>query len=296
MKEFKINNLKNIKLNILEGDDVEDPKAILINVHGISSHFQKVYDCEDSIDYRENFFTPNNIKIFGLEFHGHGKSEGLKCSINSFNDLVDDLYCLVLYINEKYESKIPIFILAESMGGAVAIKFNIKYQFLTNIKGYILLAPMCGIDDSLKPHPIAINILMYLSNYFPTLPVLGTNSTIKDSCLNKEYIEMKEKNEYFYHGKIRLNTARECFYTSLWINEYGKLFNSPLFLIHGKDDTITSPILSEKFYNNVPIENKEIYMPKGTNHSVTLRINDNDIHPKFVWIKIYNWINSQLEI
>jgi acylglycerol lipase len=295
MKEFRINNLKNIPINIIEGEDLSHPKAIIVNVHGISSHFQEVYYCEDSIRYRDSLFYPNNIKTYGLEFHGHGKSQGLKCSIDDFDDLVNDLYCLIKYIRNIYND-IPIIIIAESMGGAVAIKYNIKYQFETNIAGYILLAPMCGIDDRLKPHPISISILMLLSNYLPTLPVLKTQEKMNNSCMNEKYMELKEKSDYYYHGKVRLNTARECYYTSLWIKENGKLFNSPLFLLHGLDDTITDPKLSIDFFNNVPNKNKKIYLPKNTNHSLTLRVDDNDLHPKLVWIKIINWISSTLEL
>jgi len=148
MKEFRINNLKNIPINIIEGSELKNPKAIIVNIHGISSHFQEVYYCEDSIRYRDSLFYPNNIKIYGLEFHGHGKSEGLKCSIDDFDDLVNDLYCLIKFIKIKHNN-IPIFIIAESMGGAVAIKFNIKYKFEMDIKGYVLLAPMCGIKKFL---------------------------------------------------------------------------------------------------------------------------------------------------
>ena len=291
MKEFKINNLKNIPINIIEGLDISKPRAIIINVHGISSHFQEVYYCEDSIKYRDSLFYPNDIKIYGLEFHGHGKSGGLKCSIDNFDDLVDDLYCLIKFVREKYSYNLPVFIIAESMGGAVAIKYNIKYQFETNITGYVLLAPMCGIDDRLKPHPIAISILMFLSNYFPTLPVLSTTKKMNSSCKNKEYAILKEQCNYYYHGKVRLNTARECYYTSLWINEHGNLFNAPLFLLHGVDDTITNPQLSIDFFNKVPNKNKTIYLPKDTQHSLTLRTDDKDIHPKLVWIKILRWID-----
>lgn len=294
MKEFKIDNLNNLKLNIIEGDVVQDPIAIIINVHGISSHFQPVYDSEDSFIYRNNFFFNNDIQIYGLEFHGHGKSEGLKCSIDSFDDLVDDLYCLTKFIEDKFDSEIPIFIIAESMGGAVAIKFNVKYKFETNIKGYILLAPMCGIDDNLKPNPIVINILMFLSNYLPYLPVLGTNSQMQKSCQNEKFLEAKNSNQFYYHGKLRLNTARECYYTSLWINKFGHLFNAPLFLIHGLDDDITKPNLSIKFFNNVVNKNKKIYLPKNTNHSVALPLNENDCHPKLIWVKILIWIKSFL--
>ncbi len=296
MREFKINNLRNIKINVLEGSDIENPSAILLNVHGITSHFQESYYTEDSFIYRNNFFYSNNIKIFGLEFHGHGKSDGLKCSIDSFDNLVDDLHCLVTYVNEKFGKNIPKFIIAESMGGAVAIKYNIKYQFETNINGYILLAPMCGIDEKLKPHPLAISILMFLSNYFPTVPVLGTNSDMEKSCKNKSFLERKKKNEYYYHGKLRLNTARECYYTSLWINQYGHLFNAPLFLLHGIDDEITNPYLSIKFFNSVANKSKKIYLPKGSNHTLALPTSDEDVRPKIIWIKILLWIKNQLSI
>ena len=126
MKEFKINNLNNIPLNIIEGKHVDNPLAVIINVHGISSHFQEFYKSEDNLEYRDNFYQ-ESYKSYDLEFHGHGKSNGIRCSIDKFDNLVDDLYCLVKYVSNIYKN-IPIFIIAESMGGAVAIKYNIKYR------------------------------------------------------------------------------------------------------------------------------------------------------------------------
>merc|ERR1711871_1843252 len=120
MKEFTIYNSKNIPLNILEGATINNPSAIIINIHGISSHFQEIFYSEDCLRYRSSLFGSSNIKIFGLEFHGHGKSGGLRCSIDNFDDLVDDLLCLVKYVMKTYPEK-PIFFIAESMGGAVAI-------------------------------------------------------------------------------------------------------------------------------------------------------------------------------
>ena len=258
---------------------------------------KKEFYCEDCFEFRESLFSDFNIKSYALEFHGHGKSEGLKCSIENFDDLVDDLYCLVKYIRKgDSENKIPIFIIAESMGGAVAIKFNIKYQFETQIKGYILLAPMCGIDDHLKPNVVLKNILMTLSNFIPNFKALSTNSKISNSCKNKKYAELKKECDFFYHDKMRLNTARECYNTSLWINKYGSLFNAPLFLLHGIDDIITNPQLSINFYNKVPNKNKVIYLPKNTNHSLLIGIDDDDEHPKAVWEKITSWITNILEI
>ncbi len=292
MKEFKINNHNNISLNIIEGLPIDDPKAIVINVHGIGAHFQEIFESEDNISYRDSLFYPNNIKLYGLEFHGHGKSDGIRCSIDNFDDLVEDLHCLILYVKKKYKDSVPIFIIAESMGGAVAIKYNIKYQHETRIKGYILMCPMCGIDESLKPHPIMVSILLNLSKFFPTLQALDTGSQISCWCKNKKFLEAKEKSKFCYKGKFRLNTARECHNTSVWIKENGKLFNAPLFVLHGLDDKITDPNLSIKFFNESPNPIKEIYLPKGTNHVLSLGVDDNDLHPKLVWLKVLNWINN----
>ena len=293
MKEFKINNLKNIPLNILEGQDINNPESIIINIHGITSHFQEIFYCEDSLVFKDDKFISKNYKTFGLEFHGHGKSGGIVCSIDSFDDLVDDLLCLVKHIDARFPN-IPRFIIAESMGGAVSIKYNIKYQFKYPIKGYILMSPMCGIDDSLKPNIFAIHLLLTLSKFIPTYAALGTNSKMRESSRNKKYSELKNNCKYNYNGKMRLNTARECYNTSLWIKEYGKLFNAPLFLLHGIEDTITNPQLSIEFYKKVPNKLKNIYLPKNTDHCLFIGLHEEDDHPKIVLNKVLEWINKIL--
>jgi len=294
MKQFMIKNLKNLDLNILEGEHIEIPKALLIHVHGIGSHFQEIYYCEDSLIYKDLLFKRSNIKSFAVELHGHGKSDGLRCSIDRFDDLVDDLYCLIIYLKNNTYANLPIFILAESMGGAVAIRYNIKYQFETQIKGYILLSPLCGIDDRLKPNPISISILMCLSYYIPTYQALSTTTKMKTDIHNKEYLKLKDECKYSYHDKMRLNTARECYYISLWINDYGHLFNAPVFLLHGLSDTITNPEQSINFYDKVPNKIKDIYLPENKDHSLLIKENDYDRHPSIVLNKINYWINKLL--
>ena len=153
---------------------------------------------------------------------------------------------------------------------------------------------MCGIDDGLKPNPVAISVLMFLSNIIPTFKALDTNSKMNKTSDNKFFIELKKKCKYNYSDKMRLNTARECYYTSLWIKEYGKLFNAPLFLLHGIDDKITNPQLSIDFYNKMPNKRKQIYLPNNTDHSLLIRVNKDDEHPKIVLDKIHNWIKGLL--
>ena len=84
IKQFYLKNHMSVNINILEGSNIENIKGIIINIHGIGSHFQHVYNYIDEFTYKDSFFRKFNFKSFALEFHGHGKSEGKKCFINSF--------------------------------------------------------------------------------------------------------------------------------------------------------------------------------------------------------------------
>ena len=59
-------------------------------------------NCFDNFYTRDIFFRNKNIKSYALEFQGHGKSEGPKCLINDFNDLVENIRVLVEYLNQRY--------------------------------------------------------------------------------------------------------------------------------------------------------------------------------------------------
>ena len=69
-----------------------------------------------------------------------------------------------------------------------------------------------------------------------------------------------------------------------------------LFLLHGTDDQVTNPNLSISFFNKVANSNKKLYLPKNTNHALFVGNDDNDIHPKIVWGKIFSWINNLIQI
>ena len=106
MKEFYLINKINKKINILEGKEINDINGIIIHIHGLGSHFQNLYNSLDEFENRDNLFSRFNYKSFALEFHGHGKSEGDRCKINSFDDLLDDLETLINYLNKIFRTLI----------------------------------------------------------------------------------------------------------------------------------------------------------------------------------------------
>lgn len=286
MKDFFIIS-NGIKINVLT-NPLKNPISILIHLHGLHSHFQFIYDCPDDLKYRISYFEKVGILSYALEFAGHGKSDGLKGYISNFNDLIENVAELVELIKHDHPN-IPIFILAESMGGAVAIKYSILNKF---IKGVILLAPMCGISEKVKPNFVLSKVLIGLSKVIPTWKMLSTNKLKESTPI--EFEEAKQLCKYQYNGKLRMATARECYNVCKWINENCTKFDTPVLILHAKDDIITTINCSINFIGKCSSPDKELVSLDSKNHALLVPYTQDDNTPNIVMEKIIEWILARL--
>ena len=244
-------------INIIEGVDVPNAQAIILHIHGIGSHFQFIYKNLDDFSERDYHLSKFNYKSVCFEFYGHGKSEGPRCCINNFDDLVDDLTAVILHLKTKFSNTsapIPIYLFAESMGASVCLKFIItstNLDALDAIRGLIFISPMCGIDPDLKPGPVMTNILMFASNIIPEWKLLTTTNKMGTrNVINKDFIKARDASPYIYKDAHRLATARELYLNSLWTPENAHLINKssksnpipkPILIFYGLCDKITPP-------------------------------------------------------
>ena len=145
MLNFFILNDNDVKLNIIS-HKLDNPSAILIHLHGLHGHFQHIFDCVDDFENRIKYLKKANILSYALEFRGHGKSSGKKGFVENIDNLVSDIKRLIEYILCLHQG-VSIYLLAESMGGAIAVKTSI---YIKEIKGVILLAPMFDISKKVN--------------------------------------------------------------------------------------------------------------------------------------------------
>lgn len=289
MIEYYINSNNN-KINILEGQNVNNCKGIIINVHGLGSHFQYIYNTLNELTNKDKFFSKYGYKIFGFEFHGHGKSDGRSCTIYNFNDLVSDLNNVITFIKSKY-SDINIYLLGESMGGSVIIKYIAT--IINNISGIILLSPMCGIDKNMRPNYCLEKILLGASYFFPLFPY-GLNKNIMEaSTNNKKYINAFNKSIYNFNKKYPLVTLRELYNTSLILQDLEPKILCPCLMIHGNIDIITPIKSTIKFYyktcNN---NNNKLLIINNKGHNLLVPNDDNDTQPLYIYNNILEWLNK----
>ena len=259
--------------------------GVLIHLHGLGSHFQSTFDSMDSFTNRANAF--NSYISYGLELRGHGLSSGTRFMIYDFDDYLSDLHCLVEYITLYHPMK-PIYIIGQSMGGAITCKYSIKYPDI--IAGIILLSPMCGISDELNKSWISIKTMIMLSYIIPSYKMLSIYNENEVNYYDK-YIESKISCKYQNHDCVRLDTARECYNTMLWLQENSELLTVPVLALHSINDMITSYKITEEFINNCSSLDKTLILRTIGKHNLLGPLTEDDKNPLDILEIIKKWLN-----
>ncbi|CAI7783363.1 unnamed protein product [Closterium sp. NIES-54] len=84
-------------------------------------------------------FYPN---VFGIDFEGHGKSDGLRCSFRSAEHLVDDCCAFFASVKAKPDfAGLPSFVYGESLGGAIAEELQPSWAALQVLRVLATIIP-----------------------------------------------------------------------------------------------------------------------------------------------------------
>jgi acylglycerol lipase len=286
MKQYYLKSLCEY-INIFEGVDINDCKGIILNLHGLGTHFQFIANSVDSVFYRDEYFSSFNYKTFAMEFRGHGKSSGTPCAIYSFNDLLIDLVNIIKLISSNYPNK-KIFIIAESMGGAVALKYALNN---INIAGIILLSPMYSIDETMIPSPFMVEVLNIVSRIIPWLPYGMTKNITESSITNETYKQLYYNSPYTFKGKYPLCTLREMYLTSIELPTQVHQLNTPTIIFHGDNDNIIKLSGSEELYGKLKCKKKLIVIP-NRGHNLMVPKSALDKTPNKIYQEILEWMEE----
>lgn len=278
-----------IKLNILT-KMIDSPKAVLIHVHGIGSHFQPIFNSVDCLENRIILLDQQFIS-YGIELRGHGLSDGIRFSINSFDDYLADLHILVEYIKIHHPT-LPIFILGHSMGGTITIMYSIKYSGIIN--GVILLAPMCGIDEVIKLSWLTRKVMTIASYIIPSYKLTSINSDKHLKNYQKEFIDAKRNCPLQNNNGIRLDLSRECYYAMTWTSENNYLFTIPVLAIHSMSDCVTHCNETEKFITNCSSTDKTLIVPLIGQHNLLAPMFEDDEKPREILDTINKWLLDRI--
>lgn len=236
-------------------------------------------------------FVQRGIAVASIEYEGHGHSDGPLGLITGWERLVDDVSTYFGKIAEQFADK-PIFLMGESMGGAVAYcSYNLNPDVYT---GVVFVSPMCKICEEILPPDAVLRTLFWFAgptgttNFLGILPIVPIPSqalTLSHKVPEKR--DMARRIPTNYARNPRLATAREIYRATKSISASLSSFTAPFLVIHGEDDRVTDPRLSELLYAESPSKDKSIKLYDGMWHCFR---SEPDEDVELVYSDIISWI------
>ncbi|KAL2620012.1 hypothetical protein R1flu_000217 [Riccia fluitans] len=265
----------------------KDVKAVIFLCHG--------YAMECSVYTRETGvrLARAGYAVYGIDYEGHGKSEGRQCYIPKFNQLVIDCetYFRSIMERDEYIGK-PRYLYGESMGGAVAILISERDPNFWS--GLVLVAPMCKISEKVKPPALVTAILKKMSRVIPTWKVVPSKDIIGKAFKDPEKREEIRSNPLIYQGTPRLMTALQMLRASEKVERNLNKISLPFLCLHGEADTVTEPAVSKSLYNESISCDKSLKVYPGMWHGLTTGEPEQNV--ELVFRDITEWLDKRPQV
>lgn len=135
------------------------PRAALLFVHGLAEHSGRYR-------FPIEYFTPLGYACYGLDLRGHGRSEGVRVHVASFDDYAADLRLMLREMRERHPG-LPIVLAGHSMGGLVVLRYLLHHSH--EVQAAIVSSPLLAAHPSAKPPAHLVRVAKILSVLWPSL-------------------------------------------------------------------------------------------------------------------------------
>ncbi|KAJ7565171.1 hypothetical protein O6H91_02G050900 [Diphasiastrum complanatum] len=263
----------------------QDIKALVFLCHGYA------VECSIFMKGAGVRLAEAGYAVFGIDYEGHGKSDGTRCYIQNFESIIDDIIAFFKSVRERseYQSKAR-FLYGESMGGCVALHVHRKEP--TSWSGAVLVAPMCKISENMKPHPLVIRVLTALSPLIGTWRIVPTKDVIEMAYKDPIKREKIRENSLIYQGWPRVKTALEMAQASLSIEQRFDEVTLPFLILHGDADRVTDPECSKQLHSAAKSFDKELKLYPGMWHGLLVAEPDKNV--EIVFNDIVSWLDKRI--
>ncbi len=217
---------RNHKLFVWHVSPETTPKALILLVHGHGEHSKRyLHWAEMFVNKGYAFLTWDHI--------GHGFSDGQRGHIHHYEQLLLEVD-LAITKGKEFFPNIPVILYGHSMGGNIVLNHAIRR--CCSVSGIISTSPWLRLA---KPVSTVLNFLASALNYIaPFLPMKSSVLPSEISHLDEEV--MKYKNDPLNHNRITPKLYVSLKKAGEFALKYAKGIKTPLLLMHGEADPITS--------------------------------------------------------
>ncbi len=209
-----------------------DTSGVICIVHGLGEHSGRYADFAESL-------TAQGYAVLAIDMRGHGRSEGRRGDISSYETLMSDISIMLAEADRRFPGQ-PLFLFGQSMGGNLVINYALRRE--ARVAGIIASSPM--FRTAFQPPYWKKLIGKYLR---PILPLLPLCNEVRAEDLSRDLEVVRAyKNDPLVHDRLTLR-----FYDVLlageWAIRHAVDLRIPTLIMHGGRDRVTSLEASREF-------------------------------------------------
>ena len=232
----------------------DEPRAVLLIVHGLAEHSGRYMNVV-------NHFVPLGYAVYGIDYLGHGKSDGPRVYVKEFNDYIDTLSVYVDMVR-KWQPGKPSFLLGHSMGALIGALFLPDHQ--AELAGAILSGPSVKVPSNASP--ITISMVELLATLLPKAGLLQLEAAgvSRDPAVVQAYVS----DPLVYTGKTTARLTHEILKAMQRITAEVSKITLPVLIVQGSADRLVDSDGARMLYGAVSSVDKTIKIYDGLYHEV----------------------------
>jgi alpha-beta hydrolase superfamily lysophospholipase len=252
------------------------PKATIHLIHGYAEHVARYINVVNEL-------VPSGYAIFGTDHQGHGRSNGRRGHVESFQNFIDDERQFALEVIRPAFPDIPCMMIGHSMGSLIAMNYTEQYP--EGVKALVLSGtgslPGKGIPKAI------MTITKILSRILPGIHVkspLPPEFISRDPEVVKAYV-----NDPLVYNVITPRLAYEMQRYLLIGAENAWRITKPVLILHGSEDTSFSG--QQKLFDTIGSTDKTLKIYEGLRHEVFNELPDDRAQ---VLSDLHAWLDAHV--
>lgn len=228
--------------------------AVLILVHGFIEHSGRYAETAEQCGR-------HGLAVFAIDLRGHGKSEGDRALVWSFDQYLADLELLWQCASQRQPGR-PVFLFGHSLGGVLALLFALARQ--EDLRGLIISG--APVHLGARAFPVLRHLAIPAGRFFPRLRLvrLGSGMLSRDP----EVVADFRRDPLVFHGRFPLRSGAEILRAGRQCQVRIGELRLPLLLLHGTGDVVSDPQSSQELYRCAGSADKTLKLYDGLYHDL----------------------------
>ncbi len=207
-------------------------------IHGLGEHSGRY----DELAQRLN---RAGYRVVTFDHRGHGLTAGKRGHVADYSLLLDDIECMVAELSNA-GPPLPGFLFGHSLGGNLALSYMLRRQPRT-IAGLVITSPL--LEPTTNPPILKRGAARVLNYVWPSF-TFDTGITAAKLSHDPDALTRDESDPLVHH-RVSARLAIQMLAAGRWLLDHASELKTPLLLLHGDEDPVTSPMATRKFAERV---------------------------------------------